>query len=58
MGCEMSKLTVGRTYDNALQYAKLFPHCFDLKGFIIELAVAKGLPPKRITEKQAADFFK
>lgn len=30
----------------------------DLKGFIIELEVAKGLSPKRIIDKLAADFFK
>lgn len=55
MGCD-SHLTVGRTYENALQYAKLFPHSFDLKCFIKEFAEAKGLP-RKVGAKQAVNFF-
>ncbi len=55
MGCD-SHLTIVRTYENALLYSKLFPQSFDLKSFILDLAKAKGLPP-RVGEPQATNFF-
>ena len=56
MGCD-GPLSVGQTYQQAMQYAELCLGKDHTKGLMRDLAEAKGLP-KRVGEKQAEEFFR
>ena len=55
MGCD-ELLSVGHTYEKAMQYAALALGKDQARGLIRDIAEAKGLP-KRVGEKQAKEFF-
>ena len=55
MGCD-GLLTVGKTYQVALQYAERYLRKGHTKSLIRVLAEAKGLP-KRVGETQSVNFF-
>jgi len=54
-GCD-GLLSVGHTYKEAMQFAALALRKDHTIGLIRDIAEAKGLP-KRVGEKQAAEFF-
>lgn len=55
MGCD-GLLSVGYTYEEAMQYAGLALRKDHTRGLIRDIAEAKGLP-LRVGEKQATEFF-
>jgi hypothetical protein len=55
MGCD-GLLSIGRTYEEAMQYAKIALREDHTRSLIRNIAEAKGLP-KRVGEKQAMEFF-